>query len=244
MDPEGRHRHQRSSPQPRRSRQSRGSGQRLALPPWVGAAAALTVVGWGANQFSSLLLSYRAHQHLGTTTGDALFGVYALGLIPALLVGGPASDRIGRRMVVPVVGLSVVATAILMAGSLAGLPALYVGRMLAGVVSGLAFAPGTAWVKELSVAPFGSGDTQTGARRAAVALSAGFGLGPLVAGLIAQWAPDPAVLPYLAHLAVAGIAALWCCGRRRPSLGAPRGACPRPLRGPSPSALPCAIPGS
>ena len=39
-----------------------------------------------------------------------------------------------------------------------------------------------------------------GARRAGVALTAGFGVGPLVAGLLAQWAPGPVLLPYLVHL--------------------------------------------
>jgi hypothetical protein len=31
-------------------------------------------------------------------------------------------------------------------------------------------------------------------------MSAGFGLGPLVSGAVAQWAPAPTVLPYLPHL--------------------------------------------
>lgn len=172
---------------------------------WTGAAAALLVVGWGANQFSPLLLVYRAHAHFGLTTVDALFGVYAIGLIPALLIGGTLSDRHGRRMVIPVVGLSAVASVVVMIGASAGLPALYAGRFLAGVASGLAFAPGTAWVKELTVRAGGRSDS--GARRAAVWLSAGFGLGPLFAGLLAQWAPDPEVLPYAAHLAVVVAAA-------------------------------------
>ncbi|MGH8920966.1 MAG: MFS transporter [Actinomycetes bacterium] len=167
---------------------------------WIGAAAALLVVGWGANQFSPMLLVYRAQDHFGLTTVDALFGVYAVGLIPALLVGGPLSDRHGRRMVIPVVGLSAVASVVVMVGASSGLPALYTGRFLAGVASGLAFAPGTAWVKELTVGAGGA--PESGARRAAVWLSAGFGLGPLVAGLLAQWAPGPEVLPYAAHLVI------------------------------------------
>jgi MFS family permease len=177
------------------------------LAPWWGAAAALFAVGWGANQFSSLLLSYRLHEHLSETTSDALFGVYAVGLVPALLIGGPLSDRHGRRLVVPVVALSAVATVILMAGGPLGQPALYTGRFVAGVVSGLAFAPGTAWVKELSGAPWGDAGEQVGARRAAIALSAGFGAGPLVAGLLAQWAPAPTVLPYVPHLVVLALVA-------------------------------------
>ncbi len=84
---------------------------------------------------------------------------------------------------------------------------LYAGRFLAGVCSGAAFAAGTAQIKELSIAPYdpGAGE-QAGARRAAIALSAGFGLGALVAGLVAQWAPDPLVVAYVPHLIVMAVA--------------------------------------
>ncbi|MDQ2754081.1 MAG: MFS transporter [Actinomycetota bacterium] len=169
---------------------------------WRGAAAAMFGVGWGANQFASLILAYEAHRGLSVSTSEALFGVYALGLIPALLVGGPISDRHGRKVMGrPAALCSVVATLVLMAGH-DHTTLLYVGRFLAGACSGAMFAAGTAWVKELSVAPFGTGTGPLGARRTAVALSAGFGLGPVVAGIIAQWGPAPLVLPYVAHLMV------------------------------------------
>jgi hypothetical protein len=163
-------------------------------------------VGWGANQFSSLLLAYEQHQGLSEGTGDALFGVYALGLIPALLALGPISDARGRRAITCGAGaLSGVATAALIGGEHA-LALLFLGRLLAGVASGAAFAAGTAWVKELSIAPHDvSADSEAGARRAAIALSAGFGLGPLVAGLLAEWAPRPLLVGYLPHLAVVAL---------------------------------------
>ena len=171
-------------------------------PAWLQVAGAMFAVGWGANQFVSLLIAYRLHRGLSVGTSQALFGVYALGLIPALLLGGPASDACGRaRVVRPAAALSLVATVVLMLGT-ASTPALYVGRFLAGVVSGVMFAAGTAWVKELSVAPYDDADAQAGARRAAIALSAGFGLGPVVAGVISQFAPAPLVTPYLAHLVI------------------------------------------
>src|SRR5665213_2972901 len=67
---------------------------------WLAVAAVMFGVGWGANQFTSLLIAYHQHLGLALSLNEALFGVYALGLIPALLVGGPASDRWGRRTVV------------------------------------------------------------------------------------------------------------------------------------------------
>jgi MFS family permease len=164
-------------------------------------------VGWGANQFSSLLLAYRLHRGVSESTADALFGVYALGLIPALLLLGPVSDQRGRRRIVRGAGmLSLVASLALIAGA-HSLAMLYLGRFVAGICSGAAFAAGTAWIKELSVAPYDPiAGEQAGARRAAIGLSAGFGLGPLVAGLLAQWGPDPLLIAYLPHLAVMLIA--------------------------------------
>jgi hypothetical protein len=164
-------------------------------------------VGWGANQFASLLLAYRLHRGVSESTADALFGVYALGLIPALLLIGPISDQRGRRRIVRGAGvLSVFASLALIAGA-HSLGMLYLGRFLAGVCSGAAFAAGTAWIKELSVAPYDPrADEQAGARRAAIALSAGFGLGPLAAGLLAQWGPNPLLAAYLPHIAVMLIA--------------------------------------
>src|SRR6202012_3063559 len=107
-----------------------------ALPPWLRVAGVVFGVAWGANQFSPLLLAYKLHAGLSQSTGDALFGVYALGLIPALLVLGPISDARGRRAIVAAAGLrSVVATAALIAGEHT-LALLYVGRFLAGVCSG------------------------------------------------------------------------------------------------------------
>ena len=153
-------------------------------------------VGWGANQFAAMLLVYRDEDGFSSEAVTALFGAYAVGLIPALLIVGPISDRIGRRVVMrPVLALSVIATVVLIV-SHDHLWILLVGRLLAGVASGAAFAPGTAWIKELSAARPGG----TGARRATLALSAGFGSGPLVAGVVAQWLPGPTILPYVPHL--------------------------------------------
>lgn len=182
----------------------------MTAAPWRRVAFAMFAVGWGANQFASMLLVYRARVGVSAGTADALFGGYALGLIPALLVGGPLSDRFGRRALArPAVVLSLVATAVLVLGA-HDVAALAVGRVLAGLASGLVFAPGTAWVKELSGAPWDPGtDPQAGARRAAIALSAGFGTGPLVAGLAAQYLPAPLWVPYLPHLVVVVAAGLW-----------------------------------
>src|SRR5262249_11230667 len=77
---------------------------------------------------------------------------------------------------------------------------LFAGRLLAGISSGAVFGAGTAWLRETAMPPFGSADVGTAARRAAVAMTAGFAAGPLAAGLLAQWAPAPRVVAYLPHI--------------------------------------------
>jgi hypothetical protein len=166
---------------------------------WWGAGTAVAAVGWGAQQFAPLLLMYRAELGLGAPTLQAVFAMYVVGLIPGLLLGGPVSDRYGRRPVVlAALVASVVASALLLAGG-QGAAWLFAGRLVAGFASGAGFSAGAAWIRELSA---GVG-AEHGPRRATVAMTVGFGLGPLVAGVLAQWAPAHTVLPYLPHLLLA-----------------------------------------
>jgi predicted MFS family arabinose efflux permease len=95
--------------------------------------------------------------------------------------------------------LSLASSVVMVAGA-NSVTLLFVGRFVAGLSSGAAFAAGTAWLREVSLPPIGSADHSTAARRAAVAMTAGFALGPLLAGLLAQWAPAPTVVPYLPHV--------------------------------------------
>jgi MFS family permease len=182
-----------------------GAGQPSAAGSWRRVAFAMFAVGWGANQFSPLLVGYRHELQLSAGVLAGLFAIYAAALIPGLLVGGPVSDRIGRRpSVIPFVVASPVATVLLMLGP-HSLALIAAGRALAGLCSGVVFGSATAWVQELS------GDPAVSARRSAVALSAGFALGPAVAAALAQGAPDPLVLPYLPHVLVglAAVAVIW-----------------------------------
>jgi MFS family permease len=178
---------------------------RVGSRAWIKVAFAMFAVGWGANQFSPMLIVYRHELRLGADAVAGLFLIYALTLIPGLLIGGPASDRFGRRPVVlPFVVLSPLATLLLALGP-RSLALIGAGRALAGLCSGVVFGSATAWVQELS---HGTGQS---ARRAALALTAGFGLGPVTAAVLAQWAPDPLVVPYVPHLVI-GVAAaimLW-----------------------------------
>jgi predicted MFS family arabinose efflux permease len=173
---------------------------------WMRIAFAMFAVGWGANQFSPMLIVYRHELRLTAGEVAGLFLVYALTLIPGLLIGGPASDRFGRRPVVwPFVALSPLATLLLVLGP-RSLPMIAVGRALAGLCSGVVFGAATAWVQEVSP------DEGLSVRRSALALTGGFGLGPVVAAGLAQWVSDPLVVPYLPHLVIGTAAAAVLAG--------------------------------
>ena len=71
-------------------------------------------------------------------------------------------------------------------------------------------AVGGSWIKELGDAD-GAG-AGVGAKRAAMSLTAGFGVGAGVAGALAQWGPWPHVLPYLVNITLAALATLLLIG--------------------------------
>jgi predicted MFS family arabinose efflux permease len=165
---------------------------------WLRIGLLLFAVGWGANHFAALLLVYRDQLALDPAAPAALLGMYALGLMPGLLLAGPLSDRRGRRAVVmPAACVALVASVAL--GALGGsFIALLFGRLVYGLGAGGAMSAGAVWVIELS----GDAAPGAGARRATIAMSAGFGLGPLITGVLAQYAPAPTRLPYAVHVAV------------------------------------------
>ncbi|MFJ2262645.1 MFS transporter [Streptomyces sp. NPDC087844] len=171
---------------------------------WIRPAAAVFTVGWGANMFASVLQVYRGN--LSGSQVNSLFGAYALGLIPALLIMARVSDRLGRRRVLLAsLLLSALGSAVILSSG-GAFGTILAGRILVGVSAGAAFGPGTAWIKELSDATkAGKATAGVGARRSAVALTAGFAIGPLLSGVIVQWLPAPQTAAYLVHIALVAL---------------------------------------
>jgi MFS family permease len=173
---------------------------------WWAVAAVLVAVAWGGNEFTPLLVMYREQGNMGPVTVDALLAVYVFGLVPALLLGGPLSDRFGRRpLLLPAAPVSALGSLVL-ALDPASPVALATGRLLCGVALGLAMAVGSTWLTELSAA---TGDRGAGPRRGSLALTAGFLSGAGVAAMLAQFAPWPTLLSYVLHAAGALLAGGW-----------------------------------
>ena len=152
-------------------------------------------VAAGTNVPTPLLLIYRDELDMSSTAITALFGVYALGLMPALMLAGPAADRWGRRRVaLPAAVLSAL-TSLLFVTAEHSEALLFLVRFLQGAGAGAVFSVGSAWLVEAALRD----GRWSGARTAAVTMTGGFAIGPVVAGLIGEWGPWPLVLPYLLH---------------------------------------------
>ncbi len=151
------------------------SGRRKAL--FAGVLAVLLAMGWAANHFAALIPAISDRQHLTVAALDTMFGIYALGLLPGLLLGGRASDAFGRASVAMAgSGTALAGTVAMLVSQQSG--ALLFGRLVVGFGVGLAVSSCTAWASDLK--------GPAGAALAGTVLIAGFALGPFASGLIAS----------------------------------------------------------
>ena len=156
-----------------------------------------------------LYVLYQARDHFGSLLVTVIFAAYALGVAASLFLAGHVSDWLGRRRIL------LISVATNMAAGLAFLfwptvPGLIIGRIVSGISIGMLTATATAYLGELHAAAR-PGAPRTRAEVVAAAASlGGLGLGPLVAGLLAQYASAPLLLPYLVFeaLMLAGCIAL------------------------------------
>ncbi|MEH0580743.1 MULTISPECIES: MFS transporter [Streptomyces] len=135
-------------------------------------------------------------------TVTVVYAVYAFGVIGVLLVAGNVSDTVGRRPVL-LWGLGCAAASAVCFLSATGLGWLYAGRLLSGLSAGLFTGAATAYVMDL--APAGGASRATFV--ATAANMGGLGCGPLLAGVLAQYAAWPLYLPFAVHLALVACSA-------------------------------------
>lgn len=176
---------------------------------WLFIAFAVFSVAWGGNEFTPLLVFYRGEDVFSPLFVDSLMAAYACGIGAGLMLAGPLSDRYGRRVVMlPAPVVAVLGSSLIAAGETSEIP-MFLGRVCAGLAVGAAMSAGGSWIKELSTPAFDpSAGPGAGAKRATMSLTAGFGLGAGVAGVLAQWGPIPGQLPYFLHIAVSVVALL------------------------------------
>lgn len=165
---------------------------------WFRVALGMFLVACGANLFAPMVVVYQTTTSLGVLQTTFLFGIYALGIMVALFIGGPLSDSLGRRAIMrPAVLTTTAGSLVFLTGAGGAFLPLLIGRLCAGAAVGLAMSSGAAWIKELST------HLSVGAKRSSIALSAGFASAPGVAGIAAEFLPWPTVVPYLLHIGLA-----------------------------------------
>lgn len=170
---------------------------------WLFVAIAVFAVAWGGNEFTPMMVFYRAGNQFGSVFVDSLLACYAAGIAVGLLLCGPLSDRYGRRVVMlpaPVLGL--IGSTLIALGETTE-PVIFTGRVLSGLSVGMAMTAGGSWIKELSTPAFDPTAKQdSGARRATMSLTLGFAIGAALAGTLAQWGPAPGQTPYVVHVLI------------------------------------------
>jgi MFS family permease len=204
--------------QPPAARQTKSAApRRVAF--WLGALI-LSITMLGTTLPTPLYVIYQAQWHFSAAIVTVTFAAYAVAVLVTLLLAGRSSDQAGRKPVLAVaLGASALSTVVFILAPDVGL--LIVGRILSGLSAGLMTGTATAALTELVPA--------SASRRASLVATAanmgGLGLGPLIAGLFAQYAPQPTVLVFEVYLAVLAAAALCLflipetvSPRRRPAL--------------------------
>ena len=197
----------------------------------VGAYLALMIA---ASTPSPLYVVYQSKWHFPTSTLTVIFGVYAVALLLALLTVGGLSDFVGRRPVL-IAALALLAVAMVVFALARGVAWLYVARILQGLAGGAAVGTLSAGIVDL--AP--PGQTRLANLLNALIPSFGLGVGALIAGAFAEWAPVPTVSVYVVvAIAVAVLVALLAFAPEpeQPRRGAlasltPRVRIARPVRG-------------
>lgn len=146
---------------------------------------------------------YQRELDISSPIVTVIFAIYAVAVIAGLLFFGHQSDRVGRKrtLLTGLVLSGMSALCFIFANSL--IP-IYAGRVLSGISAGIFTGAGTAAMV----------DYATGEKRRTITLLAvvvnvgGLGLGTLLSGLLAQYAPLPLQLPYIADLVLV-IVAIW-----------------------------------
>lgn len=206
----------------------RGGGMSRRVAFWA-TAYALVVALTATTLATPLYVLYQREWGFSPGTLTIVFAVYMVAVFLSLLVLGRLSDQIGRRPVIlGALVLGIIASALAAIAPAVGW--LIVARNLVGVSAGLMNATVTATLTELHP----TGDPKRAALIASSCTTGGLALGPLVAGLSADFLPYPLITPYALTIAlmVPALLGIWRSPetvavraaqiRIRPRIGVPR----------------------
>lgn len=159
-------------------------------------ASALFVLLLDGNLPTPLYGVYQERFGFSSATLTLIFATYTIALVPSLLIFGQLSDRVGRLPVIAG-GLGLAAIGLVLLAAAQSTAWLFVARAVQGVALGAAVGTIPAALVELEP----SYDHRRAALATVLGQSGGSAAGPLVAGVLAEWAPAPRQLCYLVAFA-------------------------------------------
>lgn len=165
-------------------------------------AYAFAAIMLGTTLPTPMYALYAERMHFEVLTTTVIFATYAVGVLAALLVFGRWSDAIGRRPVLLGGAAFALASAVIFLVA-DDVPLLLIGRLLSGLSAGI--FTGTATAAVVEAAPDAQRDRA--AVVATIANVGGLGIGPVLAGLLVQYAPHPLQLSFSVHLVLVALAA-------------------------------------
>ena len=182
------------------SENARAVGNRLG---YALTAGVLVAVMLGGTLPIPLYVLYEPKMGFGPLGITVVFAVYVVGTLGALLGFGDLSDHFGRKKVLAAaISCAAVSTIIFLFATNIG--ELLAARLISGAAAG--FATGTASAALAELQP--RRNLHSAAVLAVGANLVGLGLGPLVAGVFAQYLPAPTKTVFWAYLALSFAAML------------------------------------
>lgn len=176
---------------------------KLKASPFAWVSFAMIVGVMGTALISPLYALYKEAWDLQASDISRIYVIYMGGALCTLLFLGRLPDRVGFRPVMMFgLGMAIIGTFISLIAW--DVTSLSVGRLIVGVASSMVTTSATLGLAKLSP----PGNVQRVAMMSGFLIALGFGVGPLVGGVIGQWAPYPLVTTYVPTLVLAALGML------------------------------------
>lgn len=195
------------------------------LSPYAWICFAMCVGVMGAALASPLYPLYQQAWGLQPSHITQVFVAYMVGAMACLLFLGRLTDRFGFLVVLRL-GLMAMTVGVVASALAWDVLSFAIARFLIGMASGMITTSASVGMTRLN----NRGDLQRAAATTSLTIAFGFGLGPVVGGLMAQWAPVPLKTAYLPAIALSllGIHALFRLHPPESATGAPAMAAAEP----------------
>lgn len=174
---------------------------KLRISPTMWLSFAMIAGVMGTALISPLYALYKDSWQLQTSDISFIYVVYMAGAMFGLLFFGRLSDKLGFRPVM-LAGLALVLLGTLISMVASNLTTLCVGRIIVGIASTMVTTSATSGMTRLVLPEH----AQRAAIKSGFLLALGFGLGPLIGGLMGQWVAYPLVTTYIPPLVFGAIA--------------------------------------